>query len=121
MQKSFEKLAVLDFADEYCENHTFSKGGQVTVKPVRMMIDKNDGSIYCPRCKVEQQDAILFQQANNYYKKIHRERQKNLLFKHSVIENQSITESRLESYETDCPETIANKKKAIAILERIKR
>ena len=40
MQKSFEKLAVLDFADEYCENHTFSKGGQVTVKPVRMMIDK---------------------------------------------------------------------------------
>ena len=70
MQKSFEKLAVLDFADEYCENHTFSKGGQVTVKPVRMMIDKNDGSIYCPRCKVEQQDAILFQQANNYYKKI---------------------------------------------------
>ncbi|MEW4066805.1 MULTISPECIES: AAA family ATPase [Bacillus] len=121
MQESFEKLAVLDFADEYCENHTFSKGGQVTVKPVRMMIDKNDGSIYCPRCKVEQQDSILFQQANNYYKKINRERQKNLLFKHSVIENQSITESRLDSYETDCPETKANKKKALAILERIKK
>ncbi|PGO72229.1 AAA family ATPase, partial [Bacillus cereus] len=50
MQKSFEKIAALEFANEYCENHTFSKGGQVTVKPVRMMIDKNDGSIYCPRC-----------------------------------------------------------------------
>lgn len=121
MQKSFEKLAALEFANESCDKHTFSKGGKITVKPVRKMIDKKDGSIYCPRCKVEEQNTVLFQQANNHYKKINRERQKNMLFKHSIIANQSIVASRLDSYETDCEETKENKKKAIKILDRIKK
>ncbi|MED0963827.1 AAA family ATPase [Bacillus paramycoides] len=121
MQESFKKISALEFANEECTNHTFSKGGQLIVKPVRKLIDKNDGSVYCPRCKVEELNSVLFQQANNHYKKINRERKKNMLFNLSIIANQSITESRLESYETDCQETKENKRKAIKILERIKK
>ena len=42
---------------------------------------------------------------------------KNLLFKNieALSKISPITESRLESYETDCPETTANKKKLYAI------
>ncbi|ARW58410.1 DNA replication protein [Bacillus phage Tavor_SA] len=83
------------------------------------MID-DAGTVYCPRCMVEEQNSVLFQQANNHYKKINRERKKNVLFQHSIIENQSITESRLSTYKTDCQETKENKEKAIKILERIK-
>lgn len=119
--KNFKKLAMLDFADEYCQEHTYSRLGEKIVKPVRMMIDKKDGSVYCPRCKVEEQDSKLFDQANNHYKKISREKKKNMLFKRSILENQSITNSRLKTYETDCPETKANKEKALKILERIKK
>ncbi|MEB8713163.1 MULTISPECIES: ATP-binding protein [unclassified Bacillus cereus group] len=121
MQESFKKISALEFADEYCQKHAFSKGGQMTIKPVRKLIDKNNGTIYCPRCKVEEQDSVLFQQANSHYKKINRERKKNTLFQRSIIANQSITESRFSTYETDCEETKANKEKAIKILERIKK
>ncbi|WP_411501412.1 AAA family ATPase [Bacillus thuringiensis] len=121
MQETFGKIAAIEFANDYCQNHTFRKSGAIIVKPVRMMVDKNNGSIYCPRCKVEEQDSVLFQQANNHYKKIDRERKKNMLFQRSIIENQSITESRLSTYETDCEETKTNKEKAIQIIERIKK
>ncbi len=119
MQDSFEKLTNLKFADEYCDKHTFNKHGKEVVKLVRKMIN-DAGTVYCPRCMVEEQNSVLFQQANNHYKKINRERKKNVLFQHSIIENQSITESRLSTYKTDCQETKENKEKAMKILERIK-
>lgn len=119
IQDSFEKLTKLKFADEQCDKHTFNKHGKEVVKLVRKMID-DAGTVYCPRCMVEEQNSVLFQQANNHYKKINRERKKNVLFQHSIIENQSITESRLSTYKTDCQETKENKDKAIKILERIK-
>lgn len=119
IQDSFEKLTKLKFADEQCDKHTFNKHGKEVVKLVRKMID-DAGTVYCPRCMVEEQNSVLFQQANNHYKKINRERKKNVLFQHSIIENQSITESRLSTYKTDCQETKENKEKAMKILERIK-
>ncbi|MES5847363.1 MULTISPECIES: ATP-binding protein [unclassified Bacillus cereus group] len=119
IQDSFEKLTNLKFADEHCDKHTFNKQGKEVVKLVRKMID-DAGTVYCPRCMVEEQNSVLFQQANNHYKKINRERKKNVLFQHSIIENQSITESRLSTYKTDCQETKENKEKAMKILERIK-
>ncbi|ABA42726.1 putative DnaC protein [Bacillus phage Gamma isolate d'Herelle] len=119
IQDSFEKLTKLKFADEQCDKHTFNKHGKEVIKLVRKMID-DAGTVYCPRCMVEEQNSVLFQQANNHYKKINRERKKNVLFQHSIIENQSITESRLSTYKTDCQETKENKEKAIKILERIK-
>ncbi|MRB76212.1 ATP-binding protein [Bacillus thuringiensis] len=119
IQDSFEKLTNLKFADENCDKHTFNKHGKEVIKLVRKMID-DAGTVYCPRCMVEEQNSVLFQQANNYYKKINRERKKNVLFQHSIIENQSITESRLSTYNTDCQETKENKEKAMKIIERIK-
>ena len=119
IQDSFEKLTNLKFADENCDKHTFNKHGKEVVKLVRKMID-DAGTVYCPRCMVEEQNSVLFQQANNHYKKINRERKKNVLFQQSNIENQSITESRLSTYNTDCQETKENKEKAMKIIERIK-
>jgi len=107
------------FHSEECMMHTYQgENGRKIIKPVRKMIV--DDQVICPRCVKEQSDRLLEEQANRHFQKIDRERKKNMLFKRSILENQSITESRLDTYETECEETARNKKLVLELVERIK-
>lgn len=43
--------ARMTFHSEYCNKHTFTRGNEDVIKPVRMMI--LNGKIICPRCELE--------------------------------------------------------------------
>ncbi len=119
MQKVAKSLDLkVNFHSDKCMKHSYGTGDKKVIKPIQMIEFK--GQVVCPRCVVEENDRVLKEQANNYYKKIKRSKKFNMLTKHSVISNEEILEATLSNYRTECKETRTNKKLVDGIVESLK-
>lgn len=103
-------------SDEICTHeYEVSFGNKITKEFNKVVLD---GELICPRCFTEENSKKLEEQTKEFAKEIEKNKLKNLLFKHSKIDDATILDATIQNYETSCKETKENKQKALDVIDR---
>lgn len=118
-QLKMPKGPTLTFHSDQCMKHTYRKNGQDVVKPIQKIV--LDGKAVCPRCQVEAQTKELQQFESDRADRIEKLRKYNVLYKDSLISDDTILTATFGNYTATAPEEIENKKQMFGYWERLKK
>lgn len=117
-QLKMPKGLTLTFHSDECLKHTYRKNGEDVVKPIQKIVV--DGKAVCPRCRVEAQTKELQQFESDRADRIEKLRKYNVLYKDSLISDDTILTATFKNYTATAPEEIKNKKQMLGYWERLK-
>lgn len=100
--------ARMTFHSEYCHKHTYTRGSENVIKPVRMMVLK--GKVICPRCELEADEKKLQRDLESQIEFSQRTKNFNMLEKRSIFRDRTIAQATFENYKVNEPEETANKR-----------
>jgi DNA replication protein DnaC len=103
-------------SDEVCEHVYKGQGGTKNIKKFNKVIV--DGIAICPRCFTEKETARLKEQVEKEVEDQEKNSKKNMLYKHSQLDDVTILDATIENYITSCVETTENKQKALEVIKK---
>ncbi|MEH6943565.1 ATP-binding protein [Bacillus sp. JJ722] len=103
----------------YCDKHTYFLNGEVKVKPIQMMI--LDGQELCPKCGVEKETQKLEESENQRIRQVLENRNQNILYKQSIITDETILKASFENFVATQEEEIKNKQLCLDALKQLKQ
>ena len=112
-------LNSMKFHSDVCHKHTYIKDHQEVVKPIQKMII--NGEVVCPRCESEKNDRQLQEELQQQYESAKERQNYNTLYKHSIIEDETLLNATFANYHVTQKEETANKQILLEGVERLKR
>lgn len=97
----------MTFHSDLCRRHNINK----------MVIN---GNIVCPRCELDKEQQQLQKSIQLKYNEIENKRKRNILYKHSIIEDITLLDATIDNYRAEHQEEIQNKQIIVECVERIK-
>ncbi|KDE31590.1 AAA family ATPase [Bacillus altitudinis] len=111
--------ARMTFHSDYCNKHTFTRGSEDVVKPVRMMI--LNGKVVCPRCELEANEKKLQRDLESQIEFSQRTKNFNMLEKHSMFRDKTIAQATFDNYKVAEREETANKGRTMELVGYLKQ
>lgn len=111
-------LKNINFHSDHCQKHTYFKGGQEIVKPVQKMLI--DNKVVCPRCEAERREKQLQESIQSEYEESLKQRKYNILYKKSIIEDNTLLKATIDNYKVAEKEETTNKKNMVQFIESLK-
>lgn len=111
-------LKSMQFHSSYCDKHTFISNGVEVSKPIQMMII--NGKIVCPRCQCDQETAKVQKEQNKKYEESLRQKDYNVFFKQSILDDRTILNASFQNYIPECEEEVRNKLTTLEAFKRLK-
>ncbi|MFS0904153.1 ATP-binding protein [Priestia aryabhattai] len=109
----------LTFHSEECLKHTYRKNGQDVVKPIQKIVV--NGEVVCPRCQVEEQTKELQQFESDRADRIEKLRRYNVLYKESLLSDETILTATFANYTATEREEIENKELMLQYRDRLRK
>src|SRR4051812_46728042 len=109
----------MDLTSNYCNKHTFRKGGEDHIKPIQTMMI--GGKEVCPRCESEKWESTLQANIQKQHDEAFANRKKNMLLKKSVFTDRTILDASFETYEVMDQEERTNKETCLEAVEHFKQ
>ncbi|NRF06177.1 ATP-binding protein [Bacillus safensis] len=98
----------MTFHSDFCEKHTYTRGNEDVIKPVRMMI--LNGKVICPRCELEADEKKIQKELETQIEFSQRTKNFNMLEKRSIFRDRTIANATFDNYKVTEPEETANKR-----------
>lgn len=109
----------MTFHSEYCNKHTFTRGNEDVIKPVRMII--LNGKIICPRCELEADEKKIQKDLERQIEFSQRTKNFNMLEKRSIFRDRTIAKATFDNYKVTEPEETANKRLMMELVGHLKQ
>ncbi|MFJ5965162.1 ATP-binding protein [Bacillus sp. NPDC093026] len=104
----------MTFHSDYCKKHTFTRGNEDIVKPVRMMI--LNGKVVCPRCELDKHEKKFQKDLESQIDFRQRTKKFNTLEKHSMFRDRTVSQATFDNYNVVEPEETKNKQRMLELV-----
>ncbi len=111
--------ARMTFHSDFCEKHTYTRGNNDVVKPVRMMI--LNGKVVCPRCELEADEKKLQRDLESQIEFSQRTKNFNTLEKRSMFRDQTVSRATFDNYDVSELEETKNKKRMMDLVKHLQQ